>query len=170
MDAPRLLLELLDEGIQLQVVDGRLRADFPAGTRTPERSEVIRSVRERLIDLVSRSAAEILITLRLAGIIVSLEGDRIRVEGDLSALTAEQRALIRFHRDDLVAELQRELSAGAIVTGRVWSITDEILTFGPDELEAYCCELVNCPVADPATPEEWVALAHAQRVCAGDVA
>src|SRR5688500_650577 len=99
--AARLLLELLDDGVQLQVIDGQLRAEFPPGTRTPGRADAIRVKRDGLIDLASRSPAVILATLRRAGIIVSLEGDRIRVEGDLSSLTAEQRALIRFHRDAL---------------------------------------------------------------------
>jgi hypothetical protein len=95
MEAPRLLLELLADGVQLRVVGGRLRAEFPPGTRTPGRADAIRTERDGLIDLASRSPAEILVTLRLAGIIVSLEGGRIRVEGDLSALTPEQRALVR---------------------------------------------------------------------------
>ena len=44
MNAPHLLVHLLGEGIHLQVVDGRLRAEFPPGTRTPGRAEVIRTV------------------------------------------------------------------------------------------------------------------------------
>ena len=85
MEAAHLLLELLDAGIQLQVVDGRLRAEFPPARARRAAVEAIRSERDRLIDLASRSPAEILVTLRLAGIIVSLEGDRIRVEGDFRA-------------------------------------------------------------------------------------
>jgi hypothetical protein len=159
--ASRLLLELLDDGVQLQVVDRRLRADFPPGTRTPGRADAIRTERDGLIDLASRSPAEILVTLRLAGIIVSLEGDRIRVEGDLSTLTPEQRALIRLHRDDLVDELRRELADGAMVVGRIWTISDEILTFGSEELDGYRRELEHGTEDDPATPEEWAALARA---------
>jgi hypothetical protein len=80
MDAAHLLLELLDDGVQLQVTDGHLRAKFPPGTRTPGRADAIRVKRDGLIDLALRSLAEILATLRRAGIIVSLEGDRIRVD------------------------------------------------------------------------------------------
>jgi hypothetical protein len=169
MEAAHLLVELLDEGIQLQVVGGRLRAEFPTGTRTPDRAEAIRSERDHLIDLATRSPAEILTMLRLAGIIVTLEGDRIRAEGDLSCLTPEQRSLIRFHRAALVDELQRELSAGAMIVGRDWIISDGILAFGPEELDGYRRELEQCPADDPATPEEWAALAHARRLCAGDI-
>jgi len=164
VEAARLLLELLADDVQLEVVDDRLRAEFPPGTRTPGRAEAIRSERDRLIDLASRSPAEILNTLRLTGIIVSLEGDRIRVEGELSCLTSEQRALIRFHRGDLVAELQWELSIGAMVVGRVWTISDRILEFGPEELDGYRRELEQSPEGDPATPEEWAALGRAQRM------
>jgi hypothetical protein len=164
MEAAHLLLELLDDGVQLQVVDGRLRVEFPHGTRSTDRAEAIRSERDRLIDLASRSPAEILTTLRLTGIIVSLEGDRIRVEGDLSCLTSEQRALIRFHRGDLVDELRREVSNGALIVGRIWSISDEILAFGPEELDGYRRDLERSPADDPATIEEWTALAYAQRM------
>jgi hypothetical protein len=167
MEAAHLLLDLLDDGVCLQVIDGRLRAEFPPGMRTPGRADAIRTKRDGLFDLASRSPAEILVTLRLAGIIVSLEGDRIRVEGDLSALTPQHRALLRFHRDDLVDELHRELSDGAMVVGRVWTISDRILAFGPAELNGYRRELEHGPADDPATPEEWAALARAQRMQAG---
>ena len=92
MDAPHLLLELLDDGVQLQVIDGQLRAEFPPGRRTPGRAEAIRAERDGLIDLASRSPAGILATLRRAGIIVSVEGDRIRVDRNVSGLTPDQRA------------------------------------------------------------------------------
>jgi hypothetical protein len=168
MNAPHLLLDLLDEGIHLQVVGGRLRAEFPPGTRTLDRAEAIRSEREHLIDLASRSATRILADLRQAGVIVSLESDRIRVEGDRSVMTTELRALIRFHRAELIVALRRELSDGAMVVGRVWTINDRILAFESEELTAYRRELVNCPEDDPATPEEWAALARAEQIRAGD--
>jgi hypothetical protein len=155
--------------VQLQVIDGRLRAEFPPGTRTPGRADAIRAERDGLIDLASRSPAAILATLRRAGIIVSLEGDRIRVDWDVSALTPEQRAVIRFHRDDLVDELRREVSNRALVVGRVWAISDEILAFGPEELDSYRRELKRGPEDDPATLEEWTALAHAQRMRASNM-
>ena len=110
MEAAHHLLELLDDGVDLQVADDRLRAEFPTGTRTPDRAEAIRSVRDGLIDLETRSPTEILTRLRLAGIIVSIEEDRIRVEGDLSVLASEHRALIRFHRDELADALRGEFS------------------------------------------------------------
>jgi hypothetical protein len=168
MHAPQLLLHLLDEGIHLQVVDGRLRAEYPPGTRTLDRAEAIRSGREQLIDLASRSPARILADLRQAGAIVSLESDRIRVEGDRSVMTTELRALIRFHRAELIVALRRELSDGAMVVGRVWTINDRILEFGLEELTDYRWELVNCREDDPATPEEWAVLARAEQIRAGD--
>jgi hypothetical protein len=168
MHAPQLLLHLLDEGIHLQVVDGRLRAEYPPGTRTLDRAEAIRSEREHLIDLASRHPARILADLRQAGAIVSLESDRIRGEGDRSVMTTEPRALIRFHRAELINALRRDLSDGAMVVGRVWTINDRILEFGLEELTDYRWELVNCREDDPATPEEWAVLARAEQIRAGD--
>src|SRR5215213_7535956 len=101
---------------------------LPAHERRTE--EAIRSEREHLIDLASCSPTMILADLRQAGAIVSLESDRIRVEGDRSLMTTELRALIRFHRAELINALRRELSEGAMVVGRVWTINDRILEFG----------------------------------------
>jgi hypothetical protein len=62
------------------------------------------------------------------------------------------------------------LADGALVVGRVWTISDEILTFGSEELDGYLRELEHGPEDDPATHEEWAALGRAQRMqadCSG---
>jgi hypothetical protein len=169
MEAAHLLLELLDQGVQLQVVGDHLRAEFPAGTRTPDRAEAIRTERDRLIDLASRSAAEILATLREAGLIISLAGDRVRVKGRRNDLTAEHRGLIRFHKVEISNELRQMQLHGPLHIGRMKMMVDRLLEFGPAELETYRLELVICPEGDPATPEEWAALARVKRIRAGSV-
>jgi hypothetical protein len=62
------------------------------------------------------------------------------------------------------------LADGAMVVGRVWTISDRILEFGSEELDGYRRELEHGPEDDPATPEEWAALVLAQRMqadCSG---
>jgi hypothetical protein len=169
MEAPHLLLDLLDDGVHLQVVDGRLHAEFPAGTRTPDRAEAIRSHRDHLIDLTSRSAAEILATLREAGLIISLEGGLVRVKGCRIDFTAELRALIRFHKAEIVNELSSEPSYGLTRLDTVNTMVGRLREFASEELDAYRLELINSSEDDPPTRDEWAALARAKRIRAGGV-